>query len=407
MNINTLIQQLNPKLLAEIESRSFNFHKPVPKPTATFTLVGFPISTPGNITNIIAPAKAGKSSAVAAMIAAMVVSDSNAEHFLNRDDDNIPDTLGFLGTSPRKDSFVVHIDTEQSRHDHDKLVRSALRRAKANSKPDWLKSYCLTGFDAINLRRSLGEIIGNLGPKNIFAILLDGIADFVRDVNDSAECNDFAASLQSTAIECSCPIIVVIHENPGSHNGKGRGHLGSQLERKAESNIRLEKTKSGNTVIFAEKMRGAPISRDIGPKIVWSDDAEMHVSVKASDSNHQTSDNRENKDSNPTLIKPNIEHSKAPEKLKINSEERLRPLAEKAFNGKSSLTYGELLAAFQTLENIGKTSAENRVKKLRELKIVNKDPASGGWKLIPDTYHQIMPATEKTAATSSSETSPQ
>jgi hypothetical protein len=80
------------------------------------------------------------------------------------------------------------------------------------------------------------------------------------------------------------PVILVLHENPsgdGKDYSKGRGHLGSQLERKAESNLRVMKDKDGTSVIFSDRCRRASIPKDIGPRFAWSDAAEMHVTVAA------------------------------------------------------------------------------------------------------------------------------
>ena len=58
------------------------------------------------------------------------------------------------------------------------------------------------------------------------------------------------------ATEQNAVVVTVLHENPNSEYGKTRGHLGSQLERKAESNLRLQKDNTtGVTTIFTEKSR--------------------------------------------------------------------------------------------------------------------------------------------------------
>jgi hypothetical protein len=109
-------------------------------------------------------------------------------------------------------------------------------------------------------------------------VLVDGVADLVVDVNDAGESNTYTAHLHQTAIEHDCAVVCVIHTNPSSE--KTRGHLGSQLERKSETNLRLEK--SGEiTVVFSDKNRRAPIQKENGPRFVWSDEAGMHVSTEA------------------------------------------------------------------------------------------------------------------------------
>jgi hypothetical protein len=88
--------------------------------------------------------------------------------------------------------------------------------------------------------------------------------------NDPDEAFAFIEEWQQLADKYQMVIVCVRHENPGSETGKTRGHLGSQLERKAESNLRLLK-EDIVTVIYREKSRGAHIPKDKGPRFHWSD----------------------------------------------------------------------------------------------------------------------------------------
>jgi hypothetical protein len=108
------------------------------------------------------------------------------------------------------------------------------------------------------------------------AILIDGVADLVNDPNDPEECNAFVAELHGLAIANEAPILCVIHFNPGGQ--KTRGHLGSQIERKAETNLVLSKSED-ITAIFSTRQRRAPILERDAPKFTWSDDGKMHVSI--------------------------------------------------------------------------------------------------------------------------------
>ena len=111
--------------------------------------------------------------------------------------------------------------------------------------------------------------------------LLDGGADLLIDPNDPAESFSFVDELHQLAIRYVTVILSIIHENPsGGEIGKTRGHFGSQLERKAETNLRLQKDKDdGVTTIFAEKARHAHIPKALGPRFVWSEDEHMHVTA--------------------------------------------------------------------------------------------------------------------------------
>ena len=84
--------------------------------------------------------------------------------------------------------------------------------------------------------------------------------------------------LHRLAVQYLTTILCVIHVNPGSENGKTRGHLGSQLARKAESNIELSKDAGEVTTVYTSSSRHAFISKQDGPRFKWDSLAAMHVS---------------------------------------------------------------------------------------------------------------------------------
>jgi hypothetical protein len=107
---------------------------------------------------------------------------------------------------------------------------------------------------------------------------MDGVADLCADPNDSEEAFDLVHELHALAIGHDCAIVTVLHENPGSESGKTRGHLGSQLERKAECNLRLAKDTDGITTVWAERARHCHLPKNEGPCFAWNDAASMHTS---------------------------------------------------------------------------------------------------------------------------------
>ena len=83
--------------------------------------------------------------------------------------------------------------------------------------------------------------------------------------------------MQSQAIAQACPVIGILHLNPGGTD-KSRGHLGSELNRKAETVLRL--TKDGDrTTVTTSHVRHAPIPANDAPQFAWSDEHGRHVSL--------------------------------------------------------------------------------------------------------------------------------
>lgn len=261
-----------------INERVFNPELMLDPPVPVFSLAGVTISTPGNLTAITAQAKVGKSALVSALIASSITNPERGR-----------DCLTAEGSNPNGYA-LLYFDTEQSPYDFQQTVRRTHWRADVEiyEKPDWLLPFGLAGLpikvmrDGLRLKlQQAKEAFGG-----VYAVILDGVADYVLDVNDPAECNEFVAQLHGWAIAYHCAILCVIHKNPGSD--KVRGHLGSQIERKAETNLNLEKD-GEVTVVWSAKNRGAPISKDTAPRFAWNDEAKMHLQVTAQESQNAAS----------------------------------------------------------------------------------------------------------------------
>lgn len=242
-----------------------------------------PICTLGNISNIQGPAKSAKSTVLGAMVAAVLKAMLGGKKGTH----DWTETLYFSSDAPDekegKESVILHFDTEQSPYDHHGQVMRMLARAgvdgineTANQR---LYSYSLVEFDITERFKAIVAIIDKLrADKYVLCIFLDGVADIVSDPNDSVKSFDMVAQLHRMAAnrDQPCAIITVLHENPGGGkdgSSKTRGHLGSQIERKSECNLRVVKDNEGETsTIWVEKARRAHIPRSEGVGIQWVKD---------------------------------------------------------------------------------------------------------------------------------------
>ncbi len=327
--------------LKAAELRRFNHAKPPPRPEARFLVSGVTVATPGNLVAIAAAPKGGKSAFIGGMIAATVTQEPEGKDFLGVESHN-PNGLAML-----------HFDTEQSPYDHWQLISRSIRRAGIKDPPPWLGSWCVTGMPIPETRSLISEAAEHAVREfgGIHSILIDGAADLVADVNDPEESNAFVAGLHGMAIQWNCPIIGVIHVNPGSE--KTRGHLGSQLERKAESNLRIER--DGDVCsVWADKNRGAPLSKYRGPSFSWSNELGMHVSVAS------------------------IGETKSSAKRAELHEE-----ASRAFEHarKAALSWGDLIDAIRESSVIGKSGARKKLAAMQKAGVVAKNGALGTYTL--------------------------
>lgn len=256
------------RLLDLLASRQFDYANQPAKPEPVLTFNGHPLSTAGNLTNVQAGIKAGKSAAIGAVIAATIRGKRQGG-----------DCLGFESDNP-EGKAVLHFDTEQSRFDADALIRRSVKRAGvSDSPPPWLLSYSMADVDIADRRKALrvamDQAHGTFG--GVHAVIIDGVADLCHALNDDVGAFDLVGELHKLAIRFDCPILTVLHENPGSEHGKTRGHLGSQLERKAETNLRLVKDGDGITTIYTERSRHCYIPKAQGLCFHWSESQAMHV----------------------------------------------------------------------------------------------------------------------------------
>ena len=318
----------------------FDPHTPPPDEPILVTIAGTPCATPGNLTTITAQKKSGKTAFLSAIVAAAI-----SEH---------GDTLGVKAFNP-DNKLVLHFDTEQSTMDHWKICDSILRRAQLTESAIF-KSVCLTSLRILERQAVVHHVIRQEAQRGngVFIALIDGHGDLVRNVNDPEETADYVAALHALAIENQCHIYGALHLNPGS-DFKSRGHLGSELERKSQTNLRLEK----NDEVFCawgDANRGAPIPKNAGPCFVWSNDARMHVSVAS--------------------------------RLQSKSDLQLEDARMKVAEGfrlaeKTDLHYSELIAAIQRVTGKKSTSTAERIFRLaKEARYISKNLLNQ-WRITP------------------------
>jgi 5S rRNA maturation endonuclease (ribonuclease M5) len=256
--------------LAELDRCAFDFDHQPKKPESVFKLCGQSIATAGNLVMVQGQIKVGKSAVLSAMIAGGICGD-----------DGSVDLLG-LECKSSEGKAIIHFDTEQSRYDYDAL-RIALRRAggpTSRLSPELLVVMSRAQNRFPMLRACMARAHQRFG--GIHFVLIDGICDLFPDVNDGPASIENVEKLQRLAITYNCPIICVIHENPGSEFGKTRGHLGSQLGRKAQSNLKIVKDSASEIItLFTDSSRHAHVSKADGVRFKWDHRLRMHSGLAA------------------------------------------------------------------------------------------------------------------------------
>lgn len=251
-----------------LEMRRFSIENPPPKPVPVLTIGKHVVSTRGNLTVVQAPPKSAKTGLLRGGMSACLDNDFTLPH------------LGLC--SDGEPGLILHFDTEQSRWDHYWGVRRVLKNAWLDTEPPELHSFSVADLSIAERRAAFFGMMKELSKiGRLKAVFLDGYADLIHNVNDPMETDPYVAELHAAAIQCDTVIFGVIHENPSSAEGKTRGHLGSQLTRKAETNLRLEKDKTtGIFTVYSDQSRNCHLPKGQGPRFVWCDQAKDFVDVE-------------------------------------------------------------------------------------------------------------------------------
>lgn len=253
-----------------LDSTRFDFTRTPEKPAPLLMLQDVPVGSSGNLCNLQAGIKSGKTAALGGMMAAAMVGDKADV-----------DTLGFNASNP-KGLALVHFDTEQSEWDYDQSIRRSIARAKVTGPPKWFRSNWMKIASPAERLASfeLAMKIYADSYGGIFIAFIDGVADLIPSVNDEERVVDMVGRLEALAVQYHCLIYTVLHENPGKNEfHKTRGHLGSHLERKAETNLRVAKDADGISTIYARPSRNCHIPKEEGWCFSWCSESLAHRSL--------------------------------------------------------------------------------------------------------------------------------
>lgn len=258
------LRQEKDRIRRLLLDRMFDHDKPPAKPRPLFTINDQALATPQNLESIAGQAKQGKSALMSATVASWM---RPGEEY-----------LGVKCDHQGNPGALLHFDTEQSPYDHWWICENAMRRAQIQQQPSGLYSAHIMDLplhDRAPAIRVMMETAMEYHGR-VFAVFIDGLADLCRNVNDIDECVALREWAHMLAVEFNTAIFCAIHENEGSDNGKMRGHLGSEIARKAESNLRLQKDGEGIITVWSERSRHLHLTKSDGPRFAWDEETGMH-----------------------------------------------------------------------------------------------------------------------------------
>ena len=265
--INKAIDKRFEETIRVLNAHTFNEQEKIDKPIPVLKVVDHNILSLGNIMVLAGKVKTGKSAVLYSIIAGSICTEGTEI-----------DTLGIDVIANNSGKAVIHFDTEQSKYDWHTRIKRSLERAKLNAKPEFFNSYHILEFSYWDRIRYIEEVIEyNYRKYNgIHLVLVDGVADLIKSVNDEERSNYIVDLFHRLSVEYRCPIVLVVHLNPDGN--KTRGHLGSQLDRKAESVIIIER--EGDICTINPKYCRNANAIDVPlMQFTWDSNFEQHVCI--------------------------------------------------------------------------------------------------------------------------------
>ena len=334
--------------MSALKSCEVDFNNPPPVAQMVVSVNDVPLGTQGNILCITGGEGTGKSNYVTSLIArAIGQSDKNK--------DTVMDTLGVSVCENSKRKAILFYDTEQSEVQTYKNITTLLRRCGRETMPEYLKAYCLTGMSR---KERLQAIIQSMDKfhyqfRGIHMVVIDGIADLIKGANDETESIAVVEELYRLAGIYNTCIVTILHFIPSGL--KLRGHLGSELQRKAAAILSIEKdTDPSVSVVKALKVRdGSPLDVPI-MQFAWDKNAGMHV----------------------------YRGEKPKEEKEKRKEDELVAVARDIFGRQDFITYVDLAEQIQAILDVKERTAKSYIKFMREKEIIRKGPSNQSYYII-------------------------
>lgn len=193
------------------------------------------IGTLGNFSASIGKAKSKKTFNISAIVAS-ALSGSTVLHYRS--------------TFPENKRKILYIDTEQGRYHCQLVLKRILRLADLPEykNPDNLIMLALRKFSP-KLRLAIVEqAIGTIPDLGL--VVIDGIRDFLYDINSPGESTDIISKFMQWTDDRQIHIHTVLHQNKNDEHA--RGHIGTELNNKAETIMQVEVDKEDKAVSVVE-----------------------------------------------------------------------------------------------------------------------------------------------------------
>lgn len=234
--------------------------KEVPPPPVAIYIGDSPACTFGNFSASIGKPKGKKTFNVSAMTAAAMTNST---------------ILNYCGNMPSDQNGILYFDTEQSKYHAFRVFKRIARlthRSNAEIKQR-IKYYALRKYSVEDRIGMIDHKIRNTPAVGL--VIIDGIRDLMLDINNPREATLIVNYLMKWTEEYNLHIHTIIHQNKSDENA--RGHIGTEINNKSETVLRVEKDKNDDAISIVEAVYNSMWGKRIELNIDRCDDYQQLI----------------------------------------------------------------------------------------------------------------------------------
>ena len=332
----SLLDVLYADTMGLLKSFEVTLDRPPRAPEPIVSIEGTTIGSTGNLMALTGPEGSGKSNYLGGLLAGTLASSHPASF----------DTLGTQIRPNAAGQAVLVYDTEQSEAQLYRNLLGIVKRACTSSLPGWFKAYALVGMERKDRLQSIFTSMDRLYYEHdgIHLVVIDGIADLLDGVNDEESAVRLIDELYRLAGIYQTCIACVLHLSPSGY--KLRGHLGSEMSRKASGILSIEKdSNSPFSVVKVLKVReGSPMDVPL-LMIGWDEEAGHHT----------------------------LQETKPGAKNDVNRRiEELRSIVDSLFERQKAFGYREILHSICEMLGVKERQAKTYLSQMQKHEIIER-----------------------------------
>lgn len=144
------------------------------------------------------------------------------------------DVIGIKRATNSPPLKCLWYDTEQCQQSTREIIAERIRPMAAESEDGFLEEmYDVFNSRSLDFAERMELLESAIAQCHPDLVVIDGICDLIRDINDGTTVKAVVEDLMRTAQAYSCCIVCAIHQNKGAEDRNPRGWIGTELNNKS------------------------------------------------------------------------------------------------------------------------------------------------------------------------------